>query len=241
MANPVPAPVTGNIYRRNLYDQILRYTGAWNGYTQYIPGDVVSINSGMYVCVLQTTNNQPPNTTYWSSFGVAGGSGYTMPSAPGAAGNVPRSNGTNYVDATLAAADVTNAADKSSGTLQAFTAGLSSAHSTQGIGHATGAGGTVTQATSRTTAVTLNKICGQIITFNSALAANTVQSFTVNNSTVATTDCVILTAAAVHSPDDIYFVTQVNSGNFRISYTYASGPSSAQMTFNFVVIKAVTS
>ena len=51
-----------------------------------------------------------------------------------------------------------------------------------GIGYGTGAGGTVTQATSKTTAVTLNKPSGRIIMNNAALAAGGRVDFLVNNS-----------------------------------------------------------
>jgi hypothetical protein len=63
---------------------------------------------------------------------------------------------------------------------------------TSGIGYATGAGGTVTQATSKATGVTLNKVCGTITMNGAALAAATAVSFTLTNSTIAATDMVVL-------------------------------------------------
>ena len=60
--------------------------------------------------------------------------------------------------------------------------------SVAGLGYGTGAGGTVTQATSKSTAVTLNKPTGQITTHNAALAADTTVSFLVNNSLITTSD-----------------------------------------------------
>ena len=51
-------------------------------------------------------------------------------------------------------------------------------HVTSGVlGYGTGAGGTVTQTTSKSTAVTLNKACGQITTHNAALAAGAYVNF----------------------------------------------------------------
>lgn len=50
------------------------------------------------------------------------------------------------------------------------------------IGYTSGAGGSVTQPTSKTTGVTLNKACGRITTHNAALAAGASVSFTVTNS-----------------------------------------------------------
>lgn len=65
---------------------------------------------------------------------------------------------------------------------------------TGGIGHTAGvgAGGSVTQLTSRTTAVTLNTRCGRITMFSAAGSA-TWQRFTVNNSVVGLYDTIHLT------------------------------------------------
>lgn len=60
-----------------------------------------------------------------------------------------------------------------------------------GIGYTAGAGGTVAQATSKATAVILNKLSGQITLNAAALAANTVVSFTFTNSFLAAGDRII--------------------------------------------------
>jgi hypothetical protein len=52
-------------------------------------------------------------------------------------------------------------------------------------------GGSVAQTTSKSTAVTLNKPCGQITTSNAALAGGASVSFTLNNSFIAATDTVV--------------------------------------------------
>lgn len=107
------------------------------------------------------------------------------------------------------------------------------------IGYTTGSGGTVTQATSRTTGVTLNKTNGAI-TLVSAAGTTAWQSFTVTNSTVAATDTIIVNQK---SGTDIYqiFVTAVGAGSFRITFATTSGTTTEQPVFNFAVIKAVTS
>lgn len=56
------------------------------------------------------------------------------------------------------------------------------------IGYTTGAGGTVTQATSKATGVTLNRPSGQITTAADALAAGALVSFTLTNTLLAATD-----------------------------------------------------
>lgn len=60
------------------------------------------------------------------------------------------------------------------------------------IGYGTGAGGTVTQATSKTTAVTLNKPSGFITMNNAALAAGAVAAFSLNNSFIGAHDLVVV-------------------------------------------------
>ena len=61
------------------------------------------------------------------------------------------------------------------------------------IGYGTGAQGTVTQATSKSTGVTLNKSAGQITMNGAALAGATAVSFTLTNSTISSKDVIILT------------------------------------------------
>lgn len=64
---------------------------------------------------------------------------------------------------------------------------------TGALGYGTGSGGSVTQATSKATAVTLNTPTGVIVTNAASLGANTTVAFQVNNSLVQTTDSIIIT------------------------------------------------
>ena len=59
-----------------------------------------------------------------------------------------------------------------------------------GVGYATGAGGVVTQLTDKSTAVTLNAICGTITMDAATLAHQTPVAFTLTNSAIAATDVV---------------------------------------------------
>src|SRR3990167_9239040 len=61
-----------------------------------------------------------------------------------------------------------------------------------GMGYATGAGGTVAQATSKSTGVTLSKVCGQITMDAASLAAATIVSFVLTNTLIAATDVLVL-------------------------------------------------
>ncbi len=67
---------------------------------------------------------------------------------------------------------------------------FTSASATAGVGYATGAGGVVTQLTSKSTGVTLNTVTGEITMNAAALASQTTVTFTLTNSAIAVGDCV---------------------------------------------------
>jgi hypothetical protein len=123
----------------------------------------------------------------------------------------------------------------------AATGAVTSSSATAGIGYATGAGGTVTQGTSKSTGVELNKICGQITTHNAALGSGAEVSFTVTNSTVTATDVVVVCIASGATADAYNVqVDAVGAGSFRIALGNMTGGSlSEALVINFVVIKAV--
>ena len=133
------------------------------------------------------------------------------------------------ITAPVATVDVT-------GSVAATTTILSSG-ATSGIGYATGAGGAVTQGTSRTTGVTLDKITGAI-TLVSAAGSASYQSFTVTNSTVAATDTIIVNQKS-GTDKYIILVTNVSAGSFQITFATTGGTTTEQPVFNFAVIKAV--
>ena len=109
------------------------------------------------------------------------------------------------------------------------------------VGYSTGTGGTITQATSKSTGVTLNKRCGQITMNNAALSAAAEVSFTFTNSTIAATD-VVVTAISSGATAGAYntHVDAIAAGSCRISITnFSAGPLSEAIVLNFAVIKAV--
>jgi hypothetical protein len=135
-----------------------------------------------------------------------------------------------------------------SGTLNVTTTGAAAIQSaggivsispSVGIGYATGAGGTVSQGTSRTTAVTLNKTTGAITLFSAAGSA-TAASFTVNNTSVAATDTIQLSVKSGTNKYLVY-VTAVAASSFEITFQTTGGTSTDAPVINFVVLKAVTS
>ena len=117
---------------------------------------------------------------------------------------------------------------------------------TTGLGFYTGAGGTVTQATSKATPFTLDKMCGQITTAADALGAATIVSSTWTNSLIAATDVVIinhkLNASSLGTLGAYTFNVACLAGSATLSIrNNTAGSLSEALALNFVVIKGVTS
>lgn len=115
-----------------------------------------------------------------------------------------------------------------------------------GYGAGAGIGGTVTQATNRTTGVTLNTICGQITTNNASLAAEASAAFTVTNSAVAATDVVnVCIASGSNGGNTDLVVTGVSAGSFTImvanNNAAAGTAETGAIVINFVIVKSVSS
>lgn len=132
--------------------------------------------------------------------------------------------------------------DVAADTVVATTSVLSSG--TGGIGYTTGAGGTVTQATDKSTDVTLNKVSGRITMNAASLASNAVVHFNLNNSLIATTDTVSLSAywGAVSGVNYRIELATLSSGLAVIRVTNISGGARSEaIQINFNVHKGATS
>lgn len=114
---------------------------------------------------------------------------------------------------------------------------------TGSIGYGTGAGGTITQATSKSTGVTINKACGQITMNAAALASNTTVLFNVSNSTVAGPDTIIIHLTNSNTASSyLVWIDATGAGAFNVCVRNISGGSlSEAITLNFAVIKGVIS
>ena len=106
------------------------------------------------------------------------------------------------------------------------------------LGYTTAAQGTVTQATSKSTAVTLNTSAGQITMNNAALASVTNVTFTLNNSLISANDILLLnvsggaTAGAYNC-----WVSGLGAGTASITVRNISGGSlSEAVVVNFALI-----
>lgn len=123
-----------------------------------------------------------------------------------------------------------------------FPATFTALSATSTLGYATGAGGTVTQATSKATGVTLNKATGQITMNNAALAAGAVVSFTLTNSGIAATDTVAVNLKSGNATAATYRVhaEAPAAGSCIIVLTNISaGSLSEALVLNFNVFKGV--
>lgn len=114
---------------------------------------------------------------------------------------------------------------------------------TTGIGYKTGAGGAVTQITSRATGVTLDKLCGTITTDSTSLAAGAEATFVVTNAKVAAADVVVVSikSGGTTVGSTVAVVTAVAAGSFSITVSnlHASTADTAALVINFAVIKSV--
>lgn len=118
-----------------------------------------------------------------------------------------------------------------------------STHATRGVGYTTGAGGTQTQQTNKTTGVTLNTITGQITMNNAALGSLTFVSFVVTNSAVAAVDVVIVNVISGGTANAyVAAVTAVAAGSFTITVQNITGGSLSEApVIGFAVVKGATS
>ena len=107
------------------------------------------------------------------------------------------------------------------------------------IGYSAAGQGTVTQATSKSTGVTLNKSAGQITMNNAALAAATNVTFTLTNSTLSAKDVLILNVSgAATSGAYNCWVSSMSAGSATITLrniTAATSLSEA-VVINFAII-----
>lgn len=113
-----------------------------------------------------------------------------------------------------------------------------------GLGYGTGSGVTVTQLTSKSIAVTLNKPTGQITMNNAALAAGASVKFSLNNSLISASDTVLLSMTPNDNADlvNYRFNTRVYNSTCEISVTNIStGSLSQAIQLNYVLIKGANS
>jgi hypothetical protein len=117
-----------------------------------------------------------------------------------------------------------------------------SSGATNGVGYATGAGGTVSQSSSKSTGVTLNKATGAITMNGATLAAGTIVSFVLTDSAIAATDTLVLNHISGGTIGSYTLNAQAAAGSATINVrNNTSGSLGEAIVIEFTVIKGVTS
>ena len=110
-------------------------------------------------------------------------------------------------------------------------------YATDQIGYAAAAQGAVTQATSKSTGVTLNSSMGQITMNNAALASVTNVTFTLTNSLLSSKDVLILNVTNGTSGAYNAWVSSMTAGSATITLRNISGGSlSEAVIINYAII-----
>lgn len=116
---------------------------------------------------------------------------------------------------------------------------FSTMYATEEIGYAASAQGTVTQATSKSTAVTLDKSAGRITMNNASLTTATNATFTLNNALISANDTVILTISGGQATPGSYnvFANALATGSVSITLRNISGGTlSEAVVINYCII-----
>lgn len=144
------------------------------------------------------------------------------------------------------ATDVTMSGDATIAASGAVTLAASSANvplstsASKGVGYATGAGGTVTQSTDKSTTVALAKMSGAITMNNAALNAGVIVSFTLTNAGVAATDVLVLNHISGGTVGSYGLNAQCAAGSATINVrNNTAGNLSEAVVIQFAVIKGV--
>lgn len=106
------------------------------------------------------------------------------------------------------------------------------------IGYAAAAQGTVTQATSKSTGVTLNKSMGRITMNNASLAGGAAVTFTLTNSNISANDVVMVSVSGGGTAGAYWpYVSSQTSGSAVIGLWNSTGGALAEaVIINFAII-----
>ena len=105
------------------------------------------------------------------------------------------------------------------------------------LGYSTG--GTVTQATNKSTGVTLNGASGRITMNGAALAADTTVSFTLTNTSIAANDLLVLNHVSGGTAGSYLLNAQAAAGSASINVrNITAGSLSEAIVIGFAIIKA---
>lgn len=125
----------------------------------------------------------------------------------------------------------------------ASTGAVTSSSATAGVGYATGAGGTVTQLTSKSTDVTLNKATGQITTHDAQLNDGVEVSFKLINSAIGANDLLVVNHVSGGTAGSyIVYAHSIAAGEAKIGISNVSASNRSEaIVIGFAVIKGAVS
>jgi hypothetical protein len=237
----------GNNQKFGLFDSSGGWTGGWNLSTgafeygafaintAYIPSTTAQFQLSTDVLFTSINGAIMGNMYYSSGWKYAGN---------GSGCDIKFASTSDIAFAVEVAANNTGGAGAAASVFSALlikTDGAVLANSpTGGLGYGIGAGGAVTQVTSKATGVTLNKPCGRIITTADSIAAGGYVEFWLYSSIIADTDTVIVNHRGGSSNYSVK-ADQVSPGGVVIYLKNISGGALADaVQINFTVIKGST-
>jgi hypothetical protein len=213
VAGPTPAGVTGSIQLNDGSGDLSAVTDfKWDSANTEldIPGDINLDDGGTYTTTIQSIT---ATADRYISF----------PDATGVVALVQGINGAVLFN---------NAGVSGGGNL-----GYSSTEGT--FGYISGNGGTVTQATNKSTGVTLNAPCGRITMNGAALAANTTVTFTLTNSSIGANDLLVLNHVSGGTAGSYLLNAQAAAGSASINVrNITAGSLSEAIVIGFAIIKS---
>ena len=109
------------------------------------------------------------------------------------------------------------------------------------LGYTTAAQGAVTQATDKSTAVTLNRPAGRITMNAASLAANTAVSFTLNNSFISSNDLIIVNVSAGGTAGAYTtYISSMTAGSAVVTLRNMTGGALAEaVVLNYAILHCV--
>ena len=115
---------------------------------------------------------------------------------------------------------------------------FSTCYATAEIGYSTAAQGAVTQLTSKSTGVTLNKSAGRITMNNASLANQANVLFTLTNSMIGANDVVIVAVSGGGTSGAYWpYVASLSAGSVVLGlFNNTAGPLSEAVILNFAII-----
>jgi hypothetical protein len=204
-----PAGASGDV-QLNLSGGFSAVTGfKWVTGELQVPGDLKLVGTGSFTTTLQLVTPTAARTI-------------TLPDATGTVGYVAGSNGQVPYNASGAYAGGNLSYDATAGT----------------FGYGAGRG-TVTQATNKSTGVTLNAPCGDITMNGEALAADTTATFTLTNSSITANDALVLNHVSGGTALAYSLNAQAAAGSASVNVrNITAGSLSEAIVIRFSIIKS---